>query len=556
MPLAPRFRADGRLLSQDGVILRGRRTLTGTSIETLWGGSATTRPNPGGGATLRLVSSSAEDDASRAQSGTLTLAGTPEAPVADVWTVTIGGTVDAGDIARIVFDGTNYDALIQAEAVVGDVATTMATQLNSGTKDTYNYVIGGTIDIGDIITLTLNGTPYTYEVTGGETAGDVAAQLAGNAAADANYDVTNPIGASVLVQRKVRGVNAGSVSCTWTTDPGLDATCTELHAVTGVDAITGYTATTSTADVLLTQDSPGAAGVVVVSSSYALDPGMDSTAVTVHTATGADGDTYAVDDGTNTFSYPVEPGDSLNDCATALAALINADAAYSAAAVNEVITVTAAVEGVAFAFTDVSTDNQTTDIGITVDDTAVLGNGPGTGIRSVRLWYVSTAGVLTYEDVDLDGTTAVATVASDIDVVWDLVASEVGSNGGAVGTVSLKNAAGSVTYEQIAANACDARPATVEVPARRELVIDEVRGGSTAAVEVTLRSDWSPAFGLVSGATFDLASVRAPAGTTARVSLPSPLRIPATAKVWLVGQGSAAAVVDAVADGWLEEVHS
>ena len=498
----------GKLRSADTVTISGERALANSNESVLWQGVTETRPTPGG-IQLRVISDSTEDDNVKQQSGTITVTGTMEPAVADLYTVTAGGAVDTGDIANIVFDGTNYSVEIGAGiTTTTHVATALTAALTDGTKDVSYFAIGvGGADASDNLRLTLDGTPYDVTLVGAETAAQVCAAMETAASGDANYDVTQApptTGTFILVSKKVAGVNAGAFTCVWTVDTGADATSVEMVAVVGAAAITAYTAVANVADVEITQDTAGAAGTVVVTSSYTTDPGVDSTLVTVHTATGADADVLAVNDGTTTFSSTVVSTSTTTE-ATTLAAVINAGAAYSATAATNVITVVAAVGGVAFAFTDVSTDNQTGDISLVIDNTANETSDGGTGLRTLRLDYIDTAGVRQAETITMNGTTAVFTASSTIKDVLGVSALTVGSGGGAAGTIDVTNGAGSIKYEIVKVASCQSRSAAYTVPAGNNLfVVDTHATATTGACVVRLYSDTNPATGaIVSGAKFE-----------------------------------------------------
>lgn len=499
----------GRLYSADTFRISGSRTLAAATASDIWAGTAATRPQPSSsGEQLHVISSSVEDDDARQQSGTITISGTMDPAVADVWTVTAGGAVDAGDVANIVFDAVNYSVMITAAmTTTADVAVALDGALTNGTTDTYFYSVGvGGADAGDNLRLSIDGNDYDVTLVGGETAADVCAAMETAASADANYDVTQQpptTGTTLVVAKKVAGVNAGSVACSWTVDTGSDATATESHPVVGTAAISGYTSAPSGSDVVITQDTAGTAGVVVVSSSYATDPGVDSTLTTVHTATGADADVLAVSDGTTTFSHTVSTAVLADEVAT-LAALIAANAAYEASSVDGVITVVAAVDGTAFTFSDASVDNQTADLGVVVDNTAVLGNGGGSGVRTLRIDYLDASGIRQAETVSVNGTTAVATTATDVTSILGVTALTVGSGGGAAGTISVKDVAESVVYEVIPASSNQSSSADYQIPANLSGYVTALHlsAGATACT-VTLKSDCNPATGtVVSGASF------------------------------------------------------
>ena len=75
----------------------------------------------------------------------------------------------------------------------------------------------------------------------------------------------------------------------------------------------------------------------------------------------------------------------------------------------------------------------------------------GTGCKSIEIHYLDTSHDEQVETVILTGTTPVNTVAVDIQTVQYMHTKTVGTGGVALGNISLRNTAGSVTYEYIAA---------------------------------------------------------------------------------------------------------
>lgn len=72
-----------------------------------------------------------------------------------------------------------------------------------------------------------------------------------------------------------------------------------------------------------------------------------------------------------------------------------------------------------------------------VKSTSASDTAAGTGARTVRLTYLTSAFVLKTEDITLNGTTAVATVGTDIAYVESMVVLTAGSGGGNAGTIQL-----------------------------------------------------------------------------------------------------------------------
>ena len=88
----------------------------------------------------------------------------------------------------------------------------------------------------------------------------------------------------------------------------------------------------------------------------------------------------------------------------------------------------------------------------------------GTGIRKIRLTYLNMHYQSVGITIDLNGTTPVLTLPTDIIRVNFMRAAEVGSGGKAAGNISLTNVAGTVTYSYIQAGLNLARQAVFTVP--------------------------------------------------------------------------------------------
>jgi hypothetical protein len=89
----------------------------------------------------------------------------------------------------------------------------------------------------------------------------------------------------------------------------------------------------------------------------------------------------------------------------------------------------------------------------------------GTGVQQVRIYYLDNDHVPQQEVVTLNGTTPVTTVATNILRINGLYAEAIGSNGSAVGNVSLQNTGGTTTYARIDAGEVRAWQAIFTVPA-------------------------------------------------------------------------------------------
>lgn len=549
------FRA-GRLVSADTFRQSGTRTLAAATESDLWDGAAATRPWPAA-EQLRIVSTSAEDDNVKTQSGTITIAGTMDPILTDEWDCVAAGAVDNGDIARLTLNGVHFDVIVSpAIANLAALVGAVADAAMLGSFDVWSVLPGGTLDAGDIITLTVPGaaaSPYTYTVQALDTPALVSAGLKALVDADGGATYTAAVSGSYLFLDKVARGAGAAITCTWTTDPGLDATATVAHVITGVAAQTDWTVTDDGVDTVNCLETVPGVTVGTVACSYTVDPGVDSTFVAGHTVTGADPDVLEVSDGATSFSRTVATA-VLADEVAALAALINADAAYVASAIGGVITVSAAVPGVGFTFTDNSTDLQTADLSVVIDNTANMANGGGTGLRTLRIAYLDGTGAEQVETVTMDGLTPVLTTATDVTAIQSVTGITFGSTGAAVGAVSIKDVAAAVIFGTVDATQTQEESATYRIPLRKKgWVVSLDLSAGAVATTVKLKSDCNPATGaVVSGATFTWG--QAIVGTDpASVTPAAPWGpFPAAAKVWLTGTSAAGTACSGAINGYLE----
>lgn len=122
----------------------------------------------------------------------------------------------------------------------------------------------------------------------------------------------------------------------------------------------------------------------------------------------------------------------------------------------------------------------TIGIQMEISSTSAAGDvAGGTGVRTVRLYYLDTSYVEREEILVMSGVTPKLTVAKNIFRINKMHAETVGSDGVAAGTISLKS--GPVTYSMISQGRNFARQAIYTVPAGKVLHIDQwqVSSGST-----------------------------------------------------------------------------
>lgn len=270
------------------------------------------------------------------QTATVTLSGTFD--VGDVWTVTLGGVaytytalatdvnldgvatalaavIDAADAYTASADGAVI-TIVAADTTVPYTITASTTNDAAGTDNQAIAVavtstqvstatVGGTFEVDCEFVLTLGGVPFTHTVVGGDVNNDgVATAIAALVDAHADYTAA-AVGAVVTITK----AEAGQFSIT----------SSVTTAVGGADDQTLAVATTSTQ-------------ISTATLSGAFDVN----------------DVYTVTLGGVALSYTVLAGaTNIDGVATALAAVIDANADYNAAAVGAVITITKVAAGYA-----------------------------------------------------------------------------------------------------------------------------------------------------------------------------------------------------------------
>ena len=184
-------------------------------------------------------------------------------------------------------------------------------------------------------------------------------------------------------------------------------------------------------------------------------------------------------------------------------------------------------------------------------------NSTGTGLWSIKIFYLDDALVPQTETVILDGTTVVTTVATDIRFIYKVVAVTYGTNKKAVGNISVYNGANTYAYISIG-NLVD-KSSVYMVPAGKRLMITGLAAGASSgsadasvivyvAVSSYAGEDYSD-----DSLFIPLAGI-AVQDSSSSLSLPVPIAIEAgTVFCMLVTSDKAATIVGSWF-GWLENV--
>jgi hypothetical protein len=263
-----KFFRNGKLISADTFQIKGFRTLTGATQEQLWGGTATTRPAPSA-QQLRLISSSAQDDA-----------GLP-----DTYTGAVSGTPGVGDIAGLTLNSTLHAYECGADSTT-TVAAGVAAAATSGAYDTWKFAFSGTYDAGDVVRTTIGAVQYDWTATGGETGSQAATAVGALLTADPLYDVT-VFSSNIKLKKKARGVGS-TVTMNRQTDANTSMVITPTQTIAGTAPQTAWTVTSSGANLSIIHAVDGVT-TDTAAASYVIGTGTGAMAALTHTVTGGGG---------------------------------------------------------------------------------------------------------------------------------------------------------------------------------------------------------------------------------------------------------------------------
>jgi hypothetical protein len=118
------------------------------------------------------------------------------------------------------------------------------------------------------------------------------------------------------------------------------------------------------------------------------------------------------------------------------------------------------------------------------------GDPAGVGARTVRVHYLDSAFVYHTEDVVLNGTTAVPTVATDILRVNYLEVISAGSEGDPAGNISIRHLTDSPVYDTIPAGTNASRGLKYTVPYNYQLVLTDLYVNTDVAAVVTIQQKY------------------------------------------------------------------
>lgn len=224
----------------------------------------------------------------------------------------IGGTPTIGDVVTLTLNGTAYSYLYESGNDKTDMLAGVCTATSSGTKDNWSFTIGATNNVGDVLRITSNGTNYDYTVQVTDTTAVIlAASLKAYLAANEPWYTWTNVGNKVIAKK-----GAGVTKFSHLPNP--------LY----------YSTDTGSTAPVCTNNTVGNAG----QSTWSCVPsGWDLTCT--HVAAGATSDTVVPSySGSTTLSLDAPTGgtdaDTPATIATALASAASANGLYTATAVG------------------------------------------------------------------------------------------------------------------------------------------------------------------------------------------------------------------------------
>ncbi len=190
-----------------------------------------------------------------------------------------------------------------------------------------------------------------------------------------------------------------------------------------------------------------------------------------------------------------------------------------------------------------------------VVSTNAADSAAGAGVRRVRIQYLNTAGALLTEDVTLNGTTPVLTVATNIMFVECMHSIENGTYGGvAIGDITIRNGATVMNLLAAGGNRCTS--AHRMVPLGKTLYITGWAGSSAASTSskrtvIKLRTTALEEDTLFAG-TFLFRSTMVCLDSALYVPFTVPLRVPSLAEIKITANTAGASDVTGEFFGWCE----
>ena len=184
------------------------------------------------------------------------------------------------------------------------------------------------------------------------------------------------------------------------------------------------------------------------------------------------------------------------------------------------------------------------------------GNPVGIGVRTVEINYLDNNFVEQTEIVTTNGVAGVNTVATNIERVNYFHTKTAGSSAEAVGDITLKNAAGTITYAQISATGNFSRHGFFTIPAEKQGYVSGayLGCGNTVAgrfARANLRST-SDHDGVLTAGIFQYKRPFLTMDASNFLRLDMPIAVPAMCDIKISAIDEAGTIVSSFVEGWYE----
>jgi hypothetical protein len=193
------------------------------------------------------------------------------------------------------------------------------------------------------------------------------------------------------------------------------------------------------------------------------------------------------------------------------------------------------------------------------DDPDKGGAVAGTGVHTIEIYYLDGDYVEQAETINLNGTAAVATLATNILRIQHIHATVVGTGGYAAGNIDIRHLSDTPIYKRIIAGRNESSDAVWTVPNGKTgyIVSWQTGGGNSSAgrfVSHRLVATCSPEGGLTAG-IFQTKDVIATQDNSIVIPFALPIKLPAHTDVMILAKGDASnadAVCVCSFEGWYE----
>jgi hypothetical protein len=445
------------------------------------------------------ASTGSPDDPANTGFGRLTFAGglggtiTSDQAGYQTDTITLAGTVQDGDQYTVTIDGTPVVYTVTgAEADLAAIRTNIISAINANpTVSALVTATSGTADGDLIITNNTPSTAFTTSVT------------ASNLPAIAQIDTVTITGTPEVGDQYTITVDGNPIVYTVDGTEGgtLAGLRTAITAKLNTSAAGVVTATDSAVagEIYLTAVSSNTA-FTTTTGAVDIGPVAQVETITISTGLSEAGDVFTTTVGGVAYPYTTVGPEDQDTIATGLAALINAGP-LNAAAVGAVVTVTAPIAGTPYtSASTVVTDFNTDGNALTATDAVTQANivGIADNTATVATTQLPEAGIqpaiAQVDNVTLSGTYAVSdTIAIDIDSLgaetYTVTANDLTANGdGTGGAATTVQARTNIAASIVAAIADNPTLAAVATPTSvaGAVVLTAVNAGTTFTTSSTV----------------------------------------------------------------------